>query len=64
MGRDQSGGIHSFYQSKLDSLDIAIQDKVIDIKRLEARRNELNAQGVECSMEILAEILFFLYQKI
>lgn len=44
MGREKASGIHSFYQSKLDGLDLAIQDKIVDIKRHEARRNELNGQ--------------------
>ena len=50
MSRSQTegkvGGIHTYYQSKIDSLEIAVQDKATDIKRLEARRNELNAAGM------------------
>jgi len=36
------GGIQSYYQSKIDSLSILLQDKTANLRRLEAQRNDLN----------------------
>ena len=38
-------GIASYYTSKIDELSITLQDKQQDLRRLEAQRNDLNAQG-------------------
>jgi 26S proteasome regulatory subunit T6 len=40
-----TGGLHSYYQTKVDSFAIVLHDKTQDLRRLEAQRNELNAKG-------------------
>jgi len=37
-------GIRSYYQSKIDELEIVTQDKGENLRRLEAQRNDLNAK--------------------
>lgn len=39
-------GIKSYYDSKIDQLEIVLADKTQDLRRLEAQRNELNAKGM------------------
>ena len=39
------GGIANYYQQKTDHLEIFLQDRIQDLRRQEAQRNELNAQG-------------------
>jgi 26S proteasome regulatory subunit T6 len=38
------GGIKSYYQQKIDALEVILQDKTQDLRRQEAQRNELNSQ--------------------
>ena len=38
-------GIKSYYQAKIDSLEIVNQDRTRNLRRLAAQRNELNSQG-------------------
>eukprot|EP00954_Amorphochlora_amoebiformis_P012069 942939-Amorphochlora_amoeboformis.AAC.1 len=38
-------GIRSYYQQKIDSLEIINQDRTRNLRRLAAQRNELNSQG-------------------
>lgn len=38
-------GIRSYYQSKLDELELVLRDKTQNLRRLEAQRNALNAKG-------------------
>jgi 26S proteasome regulatory subunit T6 len=35
-------GLHSYYQTKIDSLQITVNDKSQNLRRLEAQRNDLN----------------------
>jgi 26S proteasome regulatory subunit T6 len=37
-------GIRSYYQAKIDEYEITVQDKTLNLRRLEAQRNELNAK--------------------
>ena len=39
-------GVKSYYQSKIDTLKIALKNKKINLRRLEAQRNELNPKGL------------------
>ncbi len=39
------GGVKSYYQQKIDALEVILQDKTQDLRRQEAQRNELNTQG-------------------
>jgi 26S proteasome regulatory subunit T6 len=44
MGRGGKEGIHNYYQGKIDELEIVVQDKTQNLRRLEAQRNELNSK--------------------
>lgn len=39
-------GLRTYYQGKIDELEITIQDKTQNLRRLEAQRNQLNAAGM------------------
>jgi 26S proteasome regulatory subunit T6 len=39
-----SDGIGSYYQGKIDEYEIMVQDKTLNLRRLEAQRNDLNAK--------------------
>lgn len=41
-----SAGIRSYYQQKLDATEIILQDRLHDLRRQEAQRNELNSTGL------------------
>lgn len=41
MGRD---GIRSYYQAKVDELELVVQDRGMDLLRLQAQRNDLNSR--------------------
>eukprot|EP00658_Telonema_sp_P-2_P006899 TRINITY_DN12592_c0_g1_i5.p1 TRINITY_DN12592_c0_g1~~TRINITY_DN12592_c0_g1_i5.p1 ORF type:complete len:396 (+),score=118.56 TRINITY_DN12592_c0_g1_i5:117-1304(+) len=40
----ERGGIKTYYLSKIDELDKTINDKALNLRRLEAQRNELNSR--------------------
>jgi len=42
MTKDETKGIKSYYISKIEELEIKVNDKAQDLRRLEAQRNELN----------------------
>lgn len=44
MSKGGEGGIKSYYQQKIDALEVVLQDKTQDLRRQEAQRNELNSQ--------------------
>jgi len=39
------GGVKSYYQAKIESAEILINQKTQNLRRLEAQRNALNARG-------------------
>lgn len=41
-GRDL--GVHSYYQGKIDELELLVRDRTQNLERLKAQRNELNAK--------------------
>lgn len=43
-GETQAIGIQSYYQGKIDQLQIVLQDDQLNLRRLEAQRNDLNAK--------------------
>ncbi len=45
MGRPTGDGLKSYYKGKIEELELRIKDKVHNLRRLEAQRNELNTQG-------------------
>jgi hypothetical protein len=38
-------GLKSYYQGKIEELELASRDKAATLRRLEAQRNELNSKG-------------------
>ena len=42
--KDQKG-LRNYYLAKLNEKQIALRDKVENLKRLQAQRNELNSRG-------------------
>ncbi len=38
-------GLRTYYESKVEELELRIRTKQHDLKRLEAQRNELNSRG-------------------
>jgi len=38
-------GLGGYYQAKIDELESAIREKALNLRRLEAQRNELNTRG-------------------
>lgn len=42
-GRD---GMRAYYHAKVDELEVTINERTQDLRRLEAQRNELNTKGV------------------
>jgi 26S proteasome regulatory subunit T6 len=45
MGRAVGDGLRGYYKGKIEELELLIKDKGHNLRRLEAQRNELNAQG-------------------
>lgn len=41
-GRDL--GVHSYYQGKIDEMELVVRDRTQNLERLKAQRNELNAK--------------------
>ena len=46
VGSDADRGITSYYQSKLDGLQLTLRERQQNLSRLQAQRNELNAKGM------------------
>lgn len=40
-------GLRAYYESKVEELELRIRTKQLDLKRLEAQRNELNSRGAQ-----------------
>jgi 26S proteasome regulatory subunit T6 len=38
-------GLQTYYQHKLEQLDVALREKQQNVRRLEAQRNDWNAKG-------------------
>lgn len=38
-------GLTTYYQSSLDALELQIRQKQLNLRRLEAQRNEINTKG-------------------
>lgn len=45
---DETKGIGSYYQSKIEELEVSIRERGENLERLRAQRNNLNAQGFFC----------------
>ena len=42
MGRQ---GLRTYYENKIDELEVTLRERTENLKRLEAQRNELNGKG-------------------
>lgn len=40
-----SAGLTSYYQQKIEHLELTVRDKTQNLRRLQAQRNELNSKG-------------------
>mmetsp|Transcript_27731 Transcript_27731/g.45617 ORF Transcript_27731/g.45617 Transcript_27731/m.45617 type:complete len:413 (-) Transcript_27731:225-1463(-) len=56
-GEKEEVGIQTYYQSKIDELEITIREKTNNLQRLQAQRNELNAK-----VRLLREELYHLQE--
>jgi len=43
-------GVESYYQQKLDEIDLSIRERTENLQRLRAQRNELNSKGEEVAL--------------
>lgn len=53
------GGIKSYYQAKIESSEILINQKTQNLRRLEAQRNALNARGQPKELQTEGDLIFF-----
>lgn len=44
MGKEDRGGIKAYYVARIEDLEVKVEDKKQNLRRLEAQRNELNAK--------------------
>ncbi len=44
--KQKTSGIQSYYIAKIDEKEIILKDKIDNLRRLQAQRNELNARGM------------------
>jgi hypothetical protein len=51
-GKDAQG-INSYYKTKIEELEIVINDKTQNLRRLEAQRNQLNTKGETSRLDLL-----------
>ena len=47
MGREVGEGLTAYFKGKIEELEIQARDKQLNLRRLEAQRNELNTKGDE-----------------
>ena len=38
-------GLRTYYQGKIEEYEVQIREKQVDLRRMEAQRNELNSKG-------------------
>jgi 26S proteasome regulatory subunit T6 len=43
---ENSAGLTSYYQQKIEHLEITVREKTQNLRRLQAQRNELNSKGI------------------
>lgn len=41
-------GLRSYYRAKIEELELLCRDKQLNLRRLEAQRNEYNTKGGRC----------------
>ena len=45
MGKAVGEGLKAYYKAKIEELEIQARDKQLNLRRLEAQRNDLNTKG-------------------
>jgi 26S proteasome regulatory subunit T6 len=51
----KGGAVTSYYQDKINGLKLVLHDRIENLRRLEAQRNDLNAKGI-LSSQIAHEV--------
>jgi hypothetical protein len=64
---DPGQGLRTYYKGKIEGLEMRIREKQMDLRRMEAQRNELNTKGtLSCShvsvFRVLMEKYLYLVQ--
>lgn len=47
-----SAGLTSYYQQKIEHLELTVRDKTQNLRRLQAQRNELNSKGTALPLSL------------
>lgn len=57
----EKGGLTTYYQSKIDELEMVVREKNQNLRRLQAQRNELNSKGTlirESERSVVSEFIY------
>lgn len=57
---DESAGLTSYYEQKIEHLELTVRDETQNLRRLQAQRNELNSKGMR-EREIFLSLFLFLF---
>lgn len=52
MGRTSGDGLKTYFRGKIEEGELQIRTKAHNLRRLEAQRNDLNTQGIECNARL------------
>jgi len=52
-GHCRGDGLKTYYRGKIEELEMQIREKHLDLRRMEAQRNELNAKGEKDLPEVV-----------
>lgn len=59
---DESAGLTSYYEQKIEHLELTVRDETQNLRRLQAQRNELNSKGkIDRYLLLLLFFSFFIF---